>query len=266
MAYLYDFLHPYVQKNHAGKIELYAATFKKWIDLTIKNGVPQNNWNLHQAKFILKVAMVLEDNKNYADGKGDKFHDYFYHNLGQELFVRDAKGQSLDLRPSDEMTFAGGHLFALDYMWDKKSAKTDEDYQAIWKMSMPDGNHISMNLWMKGYPDREVFSIKAPPAKSFRGDHGIPYKVEEEPFLTIAARQHGEAWNRPFVSVFEPTTEKEGQSIRSIEAFNVNNGSPDFVGLIVESKSGRKDYIFSSAKDEKVAYNTMPMPKSLLNL
>ena len=588
LAYLYDFLQPYIQKNHAGKTEIYAATFKKWIDITIKNGVPQNNWNLHQAKFILKVAMVLEDNKTYTDGKGreyyidyilnknstrqwsltkfmeygydpnngvwsecpgysqgvtkdltnfirdydntfsqnllsytpvmqkavkmlpqylfpnntitafgdthyggiyteafsdmirmaqkhgnkedetlftsmyklfepnaeqseaqqklapqissfftgkplelgktvekgnlkdyitqtfyapnvswfvqrngydnkenglmisqvaslgnhahangvsielygkgyvlgaesgigstyfqapyleyysqfpahntvmvdgiskypemlsnhpfdllscypqsgqkegfypditfsevyflepesqsdqnrflsivrtdektgyyvdvfrskkqrkgDKFHDYFYHNLGQELFIQDEKGQLLDLQPSEEMAFAGGHLFALDYLWDKKSAKTKDDYQAVWKMAMPDGNHIYMNLWMKGYPDREVFSIKAPPAESFRGNHGIPYKVEKEPFLTIAARQHGEAWNRPFVSVFEPTSEKEGQSIRSIKAFEVNNVSPDFVGLIVESKTGRKDYIFSSAKEEKVIYNTM---------
>ncbi|MDP2115044.1 MAG: alginate lyase family protein, partial [Bacteroidota bacterium] len=77
LAYLYDFLQPYIQKNHAGKTEIYAETFKKWIDITIKNGVPQNNWNLHQAKFILKVAMVLEDNKTYSDGKGREYYiDY----------------------------------------------------------------------------------------------------------------------------------------------------------------------------------------------
>jgi len=75
--------------------------------------------------------------------------------------------------------------------------------------------------------------------------------------LTIAARQHGEAWDRPFVSIFEPTTEKEGKSIESIQSFDVNSVSPDFVGLIVKSKSGRTDYIFSSTKDEKVVYNNM---------
>ncbi|GAB6011321.1 heparinase II/III domain-containing protein [Viscerimonas tarda] len=187
--------------------------------------------------------------------KGDKFHDYFYHNLGQELFIQNTKGEALDLQASEDMAFAGGHLFALDYMWDKQSAKTDEDYQAIWKMSMPNGNHIYMNLWMKGYQGREIFSIKAPPAEAYRDKHGIPYKVEKEPFLTIAARQHGEAWNRPFVSIFEPTTEKEGKSILSIESFEVKNASSDFVGLIVKSKQGKTDYIFSSTKDENVAYN-----------
>ncbi len=188
----------------------------------------------------------------------DKFHDYFYHNLGQELFIRDIKGNALDLQPSNEMGFAGGHLFALDYMWDKQSARTADDYRAIWKMSFPDGNNVYMNLWMKGYEGREVFSIKAPPCKAFRGNHGFPYEVDKEPYLTIAARQHGEAWDHPFVSIFEPTTENEGASIDVITSFDPDNKqsiSPDFVGLAVKSKSGRTDYIFSSVKEEKVSYN-----------
>jgi hypothetical protein len=589
LAYLYDFLHPYIKAKHAGKIEKYEATFKKWIDVTIKNGVPQNNWNLHQAKFILKVAMVLEDNKNYADGKGreyyidyilnkssarqwsltkfldygydakngvwsecpgyaqgvtkdltnfirdydntfnqnllpyapvmkkavqmlpqylfpngtitafgdthygpiyteslsdmirmsqkygqksdeelftkmyklfepalsaqpkdqkklpahifsffttkplvlnknikdgkksdyitptfyapnvswfvqrnqfedqqnglmisqagslgnhmhangisielygkgyvlgaesgrgssyfqpdyleyysqfpahntvmvdgvskypemlsnhafdllshypesgktygfypgitysnvyflepesrsdqnrflsivqngegsgyyldifrskkqrsgDKFHDYFYHNLGQELTVLNTKNEALTLKPSEEMAFAGGHLFALDYLWDKKSVKTAEDYQAIWKMIKPTGNHVYMNLWMKGYPGREIFTLKAPSTAAFRGKHGIPYDVDKEPFLTIAARQHGEAWDHPFVSVFEPTDEKGGKTISSIKSFEIKNASPDFVGIEVLNKSGRKDLIFSSAVEENLNYQSV---------
>lgn len=188
---------------------------------------------------------------------GEKYHDYFYHNLGTEFEITDTKGKKLDLALSEEIGFAGGHLFALDYMWDKKSIKTDDDYRAIWKMKMPDNNHIYMNLWMKGSERREVFSIKSPPTKAFRGNHGIPYDVEESPYLTFAARQYGEAWNHPFVSVFEPTTDIEGQSIESIVSFEVSGASPDFVGLIISNKSGRKDYIFSSVADEKVSFNNM---------
>ncbi|MBB4034205.1 hypothetical protein GGR21_000090 [Dysgonomonas hofstadii] len=213
---------------------------------------------------LLSIISTGETTGYYVDifrskkqRSGDKFHDYFYHNLGQELFIQNMKGENLNLQPSDEMAFAGGHLFALDYMWDKKSAKTNEDYQAIWKMSFPDGNNIYMNLWMKGQEGREVFSIKAPPCKAFRNNNDFPYEVNKSPYLTIAARQHGEAWNHQFVSIFEPTTEKEGKSIQSIESFDVAGVSPDFVGLIVKSKSGRTDYIFSSIKDEDVSYNNM---------
>lgn len=186
---------------------------------------------------------------------GDKFHDYFYHNLGQYMVLSDPDGQPLSLKPNDEMAFAGGHLFALDYMWDKRSCKTNKDYQAVWRMAMPDSNHVYMNLWMKGYPEREVFSIKAPPCKAFRGNHGIPYLVDKEPFLTIAARQHGQAWTRPFVSVFEPTTEREGKSIESIESFEAYHASPGFVGIIIRNKSGRVDYVFSSVESEIIQYN-----------
>lgn len=216
---------------------------------------------------LLSIVSTGETTGYYVDifrskkqKQGDKFHDYFYHNLGTELTIQNIKGEALDLQPNEEMAFAGGHLFALDYMWDKKSAKTNEDYQAVWKMSMPDNNHIYMNLWMKGQQGREVFSIKAPACKAFRSNDDFPYEVNKSPYLTIAARQHGEAWNKPFVSVFEPTTEKEGKSIESIHSFNPDNEqtiSPDFVGLIVKSKSGRTDYIFSSVKDENVSYNNM---------
>ena len=191
---------------------------------------------------------------------GEKFHDYYYHNLGQELLISDTRGNALNLQPSDNMGFAGGHLFALDYMWDKQSAQTNGvDYQAVWKMSMPDNNHIYMSLWMKGYPEREVFSIKAPPCRAYRkGNKYVPYNNYDEPFLTIAARQHGEAWNHPFVSVYEPSSEKDVKSIETIKAFEAaNNISQDFVGIMVKSKSGRVDYIFSSVKEEIVKYEKM---------
>lgn len=213
---------------------------------------------------LLSIVSTGESTGYYVDifrskkqRKGDKFHDYYYHNLGQELFIQNIRGENLDLQPSEEMAFAGGHLFALDYMWDKRSAKTDEDYTATWKMSYPDGNNIYMNLWMKGYPDREIFSIKSPSCKAYRNNNDFPYEVDKSPYLTIAARQHGEAWNHPFVSIFEPTTENEGKSIESIESFDVKNSPSDFVGLVVRSKSGRTDYIFSSVKDQEVSHKDM---------
>lgn len=218
-------------------------------------------------KRLMGIVRTGEDTGYYVDifrskkqRKGDKFHDYFYHNLGTELTLTDANGHLLPLQPSDEMGFAGGHLFALDYMWDKQSVHTAEDYQAVWKMEMPDENHIYMNLWMKGYEGREVFSIKSPPCKSYRKENNIPYSVTTEPYLKIAARQHGEAWKHPFVSIFEPTREKAGKSIRSIESFDAENGSElsgEFVGVLVTSESGRKDYIFSSVSDEAVVYQQM---------
>ena len=49
---------------------------------------------------------------------GDKMHDYFYHNLGQEMKVMDAAtGKPLDMKPTEELAFAGGHLYAYSYIY-----------------------------------------------------------------------------------------------------------------------------------------------------
>ncbi|WP_218017728.1 heparinase II/III family protein [Formosa haliotis] len=187
--------------------------------------------------------------------KGDKFHDYFYHNLGQTMSIMDAKGIPLELTPSEEMAFAGGHLYALDYMWDKQSKKTAADYQAEWKIDMPEGkDDVFMNLWMKGTEGREVFSIKSPPNKAFKGNSGLPYEVDKAPYLTLAARQHGAAWEKPFVSVYEPFTSAHGKSIKSISSFDDENGNTEFVGLHITHKSGREDAVFSSANHKQVKY------------
>jgi hypothetical protein len=187
---------------------------------------------------------------------GDKFHDYFYHNLGQTMEISDANNIPLELNKNEEMGFAGGHLYAFDYMWDKNSIRISEDYQVEWKIDMPEGeDDIFMNLWMKGTEGREVFSIKSPPCKSFKKGGGLPYDVNKKPYLTFAARQHGEAWEHPFVSVYEPFTSSEGKSISSISSFEDENNNPEFVGLNIKHKSGREDLVFSSKKGRLSNYN-----------
>ena len=53
------------------------AGFKKWAENIIANGVPHNNWDLFQADFIVKIALILQDNQAYADGKGKQYYlDY----------------------------------------------------------------------------------------------------------------------------------------------------------------------------------------------
>ncbi|MBU2914099.1 hypothetical protein [Reichenbachiella agariperforans] len=190
--------------------------------------------------------------------KGDKFHDYYYHNLGQQMELTDESGQLLDLSPSDEMGFAGGHLYALDYMWDKQSVETDEDYQVEWTIDQPEGeDDVKMKLWMKGTEGREVFAIKSPPNKAFKGGGDLPYEVDKQPYLTFAARQHGEAWEHPFVAVYEPYTSGEGSQITSIDGFEDESGNAEFVGVAVTHQSGREDFVFSCRDGQAVTYQGM---------
>lgn len=56
------------------------------------------------------------------------------------------------MQPTEELAFAGAHLYAYSYLYDKKVATTGQDVKVTFTIDMKDkgGADISMNLWMKG--------------------------------------------------------------------------------------------------------------------
>jgi hypothetical protein len=70
----YDFLHDYIKANHADALSIYSDTFRQWINVTIHNGVPFNNWDLIEARFVISVALVLDDDAAYADRHGAEYY------------------------------------------------------------------------------------------------------------------------------------------------------------------------------------------------
>ena len=194
--------------------------------------------------------------RSHKKNGGDKMHDYFYHNIGQQLTFSDANGKPLDLAETEKLSFSGGHLFAYDYFWDKKSITTNQDFRATFQLNVPGRESIFMNAWMKGSPDREIFSVKAPASKAFGGNTMIPDSIAALPMPTIVARQYGEAWKRPFVAVYEPSTTSQPRSVLSINSFKSQSADEAFTGLVVESKTGSKEFIFSNSNaTNDVVYN-----------
>jgi len=69
----YDFLFDFLQSS--GKdMSLFASVIKRWADQEIKFGVPHNNWNLMQARYITYLALALEEDDSYADGQGQNYY------------------------------------------------------------------------------------------------------------------------------------------------------------------------------------------------
>lgn len=185
---------------------------------------------------------------------GDKTHDYFYHNLGQEMKVMDAaSGLSLDMKPTEELAFAGGHLYAYSYIYDKKSAKMQNSVktQFVTKIlddkvveAMDGQREITMTMWMKKDENRTIFQALSPVNLEYERMPNQPYKVDEQPVLTFVARQKGEAWNHPFVCVYEPSSDTEPSDIASVDYFTPSE--PSAVGIIVKLKDGTEQRIVCS--------------------
>lgn len=185
---------------------------------------------------------------------GDKTHDYFYHNLGQEMKVMDAaSGLSLDMKRTEDLAFAGGHLYAYSYIYDKKSAEMQNSVktQFVTKIlddkvveAMDGQREITMTMWMKKDENRSIFQALSPVNLEYERMPNQPYKVDGQPVLTFVARQKGEAWNHPFVCVYEPSSDTEPSDIASVDYFTPSE--PSAVGIIVKLKDGTEQRIVCS--------------------
>ena len=187
-----------------------------------------------------------------------EFHDYFYHNLGQRMRLTAVDGTALDLRTTDELAFAGGHLGAYSYLYDKKRTETSKDVKTCFEVELTGknldevktrtGNHITMTMWMKGEPQRELFTALSPVNMEYERMAAQPYDIGRQPVLTYVARQHGEAWTRPFVAVLEPSSDKEPSEIQHVSFFRPQGADAFTVGIKVQLKSGKTKVIIADDK------------------
>lgn len=87
----YDYLHSYFEQKEVD-LNHTIAVFQKWGDQIIKYGIPDNNWNLFQARFLTYIALVLEGDENYENGKGQQY--YLKHTFDvstpRQIAIKDA--------------------------------------------------------------------------------------------------------------------------------------------------------------------------------
>jgi hypothetical protein len=90
--------------------------------------------------------------------------------------------------------------------------------------------------------NREYTKALAPPTREELNGY------ESKKTQVMVVRQQGEAWERPFVSIFEPST-KDQPTVQSVDPLNFNNA---IVGAIVRSKLADReitDYVICNKTD-----------------
>ncbi|MEP2026159.1 heparinase II/III family protein, partial [Reichenbachiella sp.] len=73
LALISDFMYDYLEENGQDRA-LSVAVFQKWGDQIIVNGIPDNNWNFFQARFLTYIALALDNNDHYDNGKGQQYY------------------------------------------------------------------------------------------------------------------------------------------------------------------------------------------------
>jgi hypothetical protein len=178
----------------------------------------------------------------------DKKHEYLFHGQGAPIVLTDTEGKPLPMLPTEELSSAQGDLAGYDYFKEKREAFFEQDFIAQFSMPAPGDRQVGVHLWMRGYPERKIFTVMAPPSRAISKE-SVPEALYQQPLPTLVVRQPGEARARPFVSVIEAFEEKTRASVRKVERLAPEKAHPGFMGLAVYSGEDRTDYIFNDEND-----------------
>lgn len=195
-------------------------------------------------------------------------NDYLYHNIGESLLLKKPDGKHISIsdmpkeltastyydygRPAKPMIYPGYHAFTSR----KGTGRYEEDVTAVFKYQIPKrDDSVMMKVWMKGNNNRKYFTVMSPGAKT-ASDRNQYKKIP-----VFVARTEGEAWNKPFIAIYEPYNESEGSSIKDVDFISGMPKNGDLVALKVQSEdasivpAGRTEYIFQSTQTDKVYSN-----------
>lgn len=198
----------------------------------------------------LAVVRTSQNTGYYVDifrAKSDAenpFHDYIYRNIGESIDIHGAAGPlplgeddgrfsksaELPWRQNRSFRHPGWHFF--DQI--KISEKYDQPIEAVFKAREAGPNGLGMHLFMNGESSRSYASVFSPPVNRLSPLRA--YVNKRAP--TIVVRQEGNAWEQPFVTVFEPF-EAEGD-MRSVQSMRTLYADGAFRGLVVQSEVSGK--------------------------
>lgn len=177
-------------------------------------------------------------------------HEYLYHNLGQNIQLKDTQHNTLTTTPTEELHTQHGDLIGYNYFTNKQKVNYENDFTATFQIALNNAPNVTTQVWMAGAKNRTLFTTQSPRARTIA--HGsAPKELHDDPVPVLIVRQKGQAWSKPFIGVFESFSEPNKASISNIETLS---GEGDFVGLKIETPklNNRTEYILNDTALEKM--------------
>ncbi len=173
----------------------------------------------------------------------NKFHDYIYHNIGDEMHLTTEHPVSAILSPTDRyQNDIGDTVHSPGWRYFEDTRSTSPISQALNVRFDVNYDDRYMHMFLPAGVSRQYTKALAPPTREARNGY-VNKKTQ-----VLVVRQNGEAWNRPFISVFEPSTSKTS----SVESVAPLYSGKKIVGAKVVSNvdgSVITDYIINNDSD-----------------
>lgn len=158
--------------------------------------------------------------------------DYLMHIVGESIALSDVNNKPLTAIIQDSLNKK--HSPGYDYFQNIQSVRYGKDFQAYWQID----NHKGMRMWMAGVTGREIITCDAPHSTLLSGitPHNLGQVPQKVP--TLMVRQSKNAWQKPFVAVYEPVENQP--DVKSVKCVRVNENQ---VEILVHLNDGHTDSI-----------------------
>ncbi len=172
------------------------------------------------------ATQFLDDNVNYCDqqrtlstirtsptsgyyfdmfrsksNSNNNFHDYVYHNIGDAVNILDKDNTPLNVSSTTKyQSYYNDPVKSPGWRFFENTMHTDTTDQAVNVRFDVDDFGKYMHMLTPAGIDRQYTKAQGPATREAQGD----YLDKKTPIIAI--RQAGEAWNKPFVHIFEPSS------------------------------------------------------------
>ncbi|MBK1834779.1 heparinase II/III family protein [Roseibacillus ishigakijimensis] len=150
------------------------------------------------------------------DDQREKHHDYLFHAQATEALLVDGKGRPLSLQAVNRLGSEAGDMAGYDYFRNERLADCKGGFRARFILPYSKTEVPVMDLWMPAPGRRQLFLVDAPANHAIR--RGLPDRLTKEALPTLLVRQKGEAWERPFVAIYQPYLQGEGDPLQSVQS------------------------------------------------
>jgi hypothetical protein len=194
-------------------------------------------------KRTLALIRTAENTGYYVDifhSDNKEKNEYLYHNLGHSIMIFDKENNPVPMSQTGELSeHVAGYGPGYKLFKDKQTTGGyADDVKAQFCLNVEDREDIFMDMYIAGGPDREYFTAMAP--KSYTAPQ--EYMLMPNPVAVI--RQEGDAWENPFMVVYESYTGDDNNTIDDVTG--VSDGETSV--LEVGGDFGRQTIIQSFSK------------------
>jgi hypothetical protein len=228
----------------AGEIHINAMEPRpKETDFSTKNHISENVSfaDVSAGEKRRMVAMIRSGKSSgfYVDifRSNLNTNDYLYHNLGNSLTISQSNGTALKFESDNDLDSTFNKAYS--YFRNVRKSNVSKDLNANWSITSTQPT-INMNIWMQGAKNRSVYHLTAPytTLNSTVTPNGVNM-APDSTYAIIVNQSNNNAWETPFVSVFEPY-KGNNKRIKSIQAIATEN---NFNALQIDTRNGKQNIV-----------------------